>query len=110
VPEQFRTLARQKTPSSFDTENPKRLILYSIDGFNVHKEDVTEDIKKVVLGRHVASDEYDKYRDPDYLSRRSKMAKDDPRFDPDFWEAYYRKVDERVSTNDRLVSWFNSKI
>ena len=53
-------------------------VTFGWDG--IKTEDVTEQVATVALkGRP------NKYKDPEYLSVRANMSKDDPKFDVDFW-------------------------
>ena len=76
-----------------------KLVTFGWDGFK--SEDVTNQVEKVVL-----KERGDKYSDPDYLSIRANMSKDDPKFDVDFWGAYFKKVDHRPSLNQKMGSLF----
>jgi len=76
-----------------------QIVTFGWDG--IKKEDVTEEVAKVVLkGRP------DKYKDPEYLSVRANMSKDDPKFDVDFWGAYFKKIDHKRSLNERIGDVF----
>lgn len=70
-------------------------VTFGWDG--IKTEDVTEQVATVALkGRP------NKYKDPEYLSVRANMSKDDPKFDVDFWGAYFKKLDGKRSLNERM--------
>ena len=52
--------------------------------------DVTEEVEKIDEEK-----QRKKYTDIDYLADRANMKKDDPRFDPDFWQMYFKNIDEK---------------
>ena len=102
-PNEVKTLARFNRPEKFDDPNTK-IMVYSIKGLSLTKgeyADVTDEVKKVVT-RASVGETYDKYKDHDYLSRRANISKDDERFDPDFWEAYFKKIDHKPSVNQAI--------
>jgi len=76
-----------------------KMATFGWNGFEV--QDVTEEVKALKL-----QGKPDKYKDPDYLSIRANMSKDDPRFDVEFWGAYFKKIDHRPSLNDKMSNYF----
>lgn len=83
-----------------DIHNRKSSIIYKFNmSTGLEKEDLTEEVKEYVLKRELKTT--NKYDDVDYLARRAKMDKSDPRFDQDFWRAYFKRVDTRTP-NDAI--------
>ena len=80
--------------SYFTSENEKTVVL-SIEGFSMTKTDITDQVREAKLGP--VKDGYNKYKDLKYLAERANMKIDDPKFDADFFGAYFRRIDERNS-------------
>ena len=94
-----------------DIEKGKRIIDYKWENGGFVKYDRTQDIKDYLAGKRTSGEDYDQYKDEDYLARRSNMSKDDPKFDADFWGAYYKRIDKKHSTsaNDKISDYFGGK-
>ena len=75
----------------------KRIKMATIGWKGIEMHDVTDEVKEIVL-----EGKPDKYKDPDYLAVRANMSKDDPRFDVEFWGAYFKKIDNRPTLNDKI--------
>ena len=69
----------------FFTVNP-----WDKTGETIMHHDSEEAIKMAQMDFDIQDD---CYKDPNYLSIRSKMSLDDPRFDADFWGAYFQRID-----------------
>ena len=90
-------IAGHQTEKSIYSDN--RIKMATIGWRGLEMQDVTDEVKDIVL-----AGKPDKYKDPDYLSIRANMSKDDPRFDVEFWGAYFKKIDNRPSLNEKMAS------
>merc|ERR1712113_174636 len=74
-------LRSNMAPSLLTSDNEKAVVL-SIDGFSFKKTDITDKVREANLDAQ--KNDYDQYKDIEYLAVRAKMKIDDPKFDPDF--------------------------
>lgn len=59
-------------------------------------KDVTDEVRAYALGeKYVPENNYDKYKDYDYLSDRAGIKKDDPQFDPDYLATLFKRLDQK---------------
>jgi len=72
--------------------------IYTFGPNGYEKIDVTKEVREIVDEKEIK-----KYDDIDYLAERANMKKNDPKFDPEFWSMYFKKVDEkRLNPNQKM--------